>query len=562
MSKYNVKHESVIQPTVTHENAKGLTQTPVNELIGILAVGTQKTFYEKETEREKRFKEVITEVAKKDPVFAAKALIYARTVFGQRSVTHYGAVELIPFLQGNELGKRFFSKRQRDKNAGGIIYRLDDMTEILAVYQSKNGVDASIPNSIKKGFRDAIEHADAYQLAKYQMKNHGVSLVDIINLAHPKASKTNGTVKIALNDFKKALKGTKYEKEYDFSVLKEDEKVIEIPSLRALVLGLLKQFNTVEDKNTESGKVIADRVKSDKITKEQAVVELNEAKTDNYKELIETKKIGYLALLRNVRNIIKTDNRDLLVKACKLLVQPDFIKKSLVWPHQIDLALELMLIEFSGKNLTLVAEALGTAYELSIPNLRNLLPEGKTAIVFDTSGSMIGGPVRVDQKTTVNKTPADKAALIAATFAKGVDGEVYHFANDTEQINGWNPTDSVNTLKKKFQSYNGRQGHGTNFGSCFNYFLRNKQKYDRVIIISDEQDGGGQVESAFKGYCNEYDMPYVYIINIAGYANTVPIKSGSRVHRLYGYSADIYEKIPKLELNVNEVIKAINAIEI
>jgi hypothetical protein len=57
-------------------------------------------------------------------------------------------------------------------------------------------------------------------------------------------------------------------------------------------------------------------------------------------------------------------------------------------------------------------------------------------------------------------------------------------------------------------------------------------------------------------------MPFVYIINIAGYANTVPIKSSSKVHRLYGYSADIYEKIPKLELNVNEVIKAINAIEI
>ena len=564
--KYNKKTESEVKVTKTFENAAGLTQKSEHELIGILATGLDNTYYEKETERETRFKTVLNTVATKNTLFAAKALIYARTVFGQRSVTHYGAVELIPHLSGTELAKRFFSKRDRKENRGGIVYRLDDMAEILACYQAKNGVDAPIPNAIKKGFKDAIEHADAYVLAKYQMKSRGVSLVDIVNLVHPHATAMNGTVKVSLDEFKKAVNGTKFEKEYDFSQLTSKETVMEIPALRALVLGLLKQFNTVEDKNTEAGKVVAEKVKSGAITAEQAKVELNEAKTENYKELIETKKIGYLALLRNVRNILKTNDSILLDKACELLVQQDFIRKSLVWPHQIDLCLEVMTIEFSGTQLKKVAIALDKAYELSIPNLQNLLPEGKTAIVFDTSGSM-GGVNHIyldpkDIKKVINKMPAEKAALVAATLAKGIGGDVYHFASGCEQIIGWNPIDSINTLKQKFMGYNGRQGHGTDFGACFKIFEQKNKQYDRVLIISDEQDGYGRVESDYKGYCQKFGTPYVYIINICGYGVTSPIKNGDKVFRLYGYSADIYEKIPQVEINPAVIIDEINKIEI
>lgn len=580
MAKYNTKREiplkdqkAGVQETITHQGGKGLTQRPEAELIGILATGMGNNFYEKETEREKRFKEVLGKVAKVNKLFAAKALIYARTIFGQRSVTHFGAVELIPFLQGDQLAKKFFTKRDKKAERGGIIWRLDDMAEILAAYFAKNGNEASVPNSIKKGFKDALEHADTYELAKYQMKNRGVSLVDIVNLVRPVPSKRNGTITITEVDYQKAIAGTKfdpkspkYKPEYANIPVRTAEGTT-IPALHALVLGLLKQFNTVEDKNTESGKVVAEKVKSGQLTKEEAAAELNEAKTENYKELIENKKIGYLALLRNVRNILKTDDSDLLDKACALLIEKEFIRKSLVWPHQIDLALEVMTLEFSGSKLTKVAKALGTAYELSIPNLEHLLPEGRTAVVFDTSGSMEGGygsGIVIDEKKklTINKKPADKAALIAATFAKGVGGEVFHFGSSAEQITGWNPTDSVNTLKQKFMSYNGRCGHGTDFGACFKLFERMGKQYDRVIIISDEQDGYGNVESNYKGYCQKFGTPYVYIINVCGYSPTAPIKSGDRVFRLYGYSADIYEKIPRLEMNVNEVIDAINRIEI
>ncbi len=563
MAKYNEKRISnpEVKPVITHQGGQGYTQKSEKELVGLLATGLSNTYYERETERETRFKSVLNTVASKNALFAAKALVYARTIFGQRSVTHVGAIELLPYLTGTELAKRFYSKRERNANKGGIVYRLDDMAEILAVYQAKNGVDAPIPNSIKKGFKDAIENSDAYSLAKYQMKSRAISLVDIVNLVHPLQTKIQGTVDIDVAEFQKAVMGTKFEKTA-FEV--KDGKVT-IPTLMALVLGLLKQFNTVEDKNTEAGKIVAEKVKKGEISAEEAKNELNEAKTDNYKELIETKKIGYLALLRNLRNILKTNNIELLDKACELLVQKDFIRKSLVWPHQIDLALEIMILEFSGQAMAKITKALDEAYELSIPNLKELLPEGKTAVVFDTSGSMVGGwynKVYVNSKTVINKSPVEKAALIAATFAKGVYGDVYQFASFAKQITGWNPNDSINTLKKNFMSHIGECNHGTNFGSCFALFEQTNKRYDRVIIISDEQDGYNNVENNYKSYCNKFGTPYVYIVNVCGYASTSPIKNGQRVFRLYGYNQDLYDKITQMEINPAVVIDEINKIEI
>ncbi len=569
MAKYNIKREPVVKKTTTHQGGTGFTQAPENELIGMLATGLDNTFYEKESERTKRFAEVFNAIARKNKTFAAKALVYARTVFGQRSITHFGAVELLPHLQGDPLGKRFFSKRSKKGNIGGIIYRLDDMAEILAAYMVKNKIasDAvwTVPNSIKKGFKDAIEHADAYELAKYQMKSRGVSLVDIVNLVHPKETSINGYVNIPMETYLKAVKGTKFEKMPLEGVQGDpvNGPQANIPALRALVLGILKQFNTVEDKNTEAGKDISEKVKAGIMDKDEAAQALVEKKTDNYRDLIKTKKIGYLALLRNLRNIIKTEDESLLDEACDLLVNRDFIRKSLVWPHQIDLALEVMLLEFSGRSLGKVTKALDIAYENSIPNLENLLPAGRTAVVFDTSGSMGSNwkKVAIGKGQGINKQPVEKAALVAATFAKGIYGDVYHFANHAEKITGWNPNDSINTLKRHFMSFVGRAGHGTEFGACFNLFARTNEKYDRVIIISDEQDGYGKTESDMKAYTQKFGTPYVYIINVCGYEN-VGMKPGQRVFRLYGYTQDIYEHINKVEIDPKVIIKAINEIQI
>jgi len=513
MARYNTKAKPTVQTVTNHQGGQGYNYDPKHELVAILATGLDNKYYEKVGEREQRLSDVIAEVAKTDKVFAAKALVYARTVMGQRTVTHFGAVELAKALAGDSLGSRFFSKRARKANAGGIIYRLDDMLEIAACYQARNP-GKSLSNAIKKGFKSALEAADEYELAKYQASNRDLSLVDIVNLVHPKPS----------------------------------EKMV--PVFAKLMKGELKQFNTVEDKNTKAGQEVAAKVKAGEITAEQATEVLNAAKEDNYAELIETRKIGYLALLRNLRNILKTGAKAEVIKgACELLTDKKLIKQSLVFPHQIDLALEIMLDEFGASTARPFISALNTAYELAIPNLTELFPHGKTAVVFDSSGSM-DSRIKLANKNQGSEAAIDKAALIAATLAKGINADVFHFADFCTQIK-FNPLDSVNTLKKAFSNEQGRVGYGTAFNSIMKTL---NGKYDRVFVISDMQ-GGDAIDS--KSYSNIH----IYSVDICGYGTTM-FKPGNKVYKIFGYSSDIYELIKKVEIDPKALIKEIEAIEI
>jgi 60 kDa SS-A/Ro ribonucleoprotein len=557
--KYNKNVVSEVTHVTTHQGGVGFSQKPSVELVGLLATGLADHFYEKESDREKRFVEIFNEVAKKDKVFAAKALVYARSVMGQRSITHRGAVEIIKHLSGDTLAKSFFSKRDKKAQRGGIIFRLDDMAEILACYQAKNGTNAPIPNCIKKGFKSAIEHADRYELAKYQMRGKGVSLVDIVNLVRPSETKVQGTLLVEKEVYAKAIKGTKFAKEVDKHIIGENlmDEVVEISTLHALIIGLLKQFNTVEDKNTEAGKVVAEKVKSGEITAEQAAVELNEAKTENYVELIKTKKIGYLALLRNLRNILKTVNAELKTLACDLLVDPNFVKNSLVFPYQIDLALEILMLEFKNSDAAGIFNALNKAYELSIPNLKELFPFGKTAVVTDVSGSM-STHIKLGERQQGLADALNKGALISATLAKGLDADVYVFASSAAQVKV-NTNDSVNTIKNHIGRGPG-VGGGTSWNTIFPELEKSGVQYDRVFIMSDEQ-GADEVESTYKRYCQKFGTPHVYVINLCGYGPTM-IKANTKVHRIFGYHAGIFETARQTEINPEAVIEEINKIVI
>jgi hypothetical protein len=80
-------------------------------------------------------------------------------------------------------------------------------------------------------------------------------------------------------------------------------------------------------------------------------------------------------------------------------------------------------------------------------------------------------PIKLANKNAGSEQAIAKAALIAATLAKGINADVYHFANSTEQIK-FNPLDSVNTLKNQFLANQGRVGFGTEFSSILKiYFL-------------------------------------------------------------------------------------------
>jgi hypothetical protein len=442
---------------------------------------------------------------------------------GQRSVTHVGAVAAVSVLTGNPIASRFYGKRDRKENRGGIVYRLDDILEILAYYFMRNP-GKPLPNSMKRGFKRALEVADTYELAKYQGSGKAVSLVDVVNLVHPKPSEK------MQETFKKLMKGE------------------------------LKQFNTAEDKNTKAGQEVAEKVKTGKITKAQAEVELKEAKAENWKQLIAEGTLGYLALLRNLRNIVSVASDEVFVQAMEMLVDEKRVRKSLVFPHQIDIAFEVLIAEdrcggiIPQARRTRLLTAVNKAYELAVPNLTDLFSFGRTAVVIDTSGSMTTS-VSIG-KTRINSRAVDKAALIGATLAKGIGADMYHFSSQCEQLS-YNPLDTVNTIKNMV--VNRAYGGGTEFDTIFRTL---NGKYDRVFVISDMQGGDSILNrSSYQAYINKYGQPYVYSVDLCGYGDTM-FKQNQKLINLYGYSSDIYEMVKSAEIDPKAILKEIRKIVI
>jgi hypothetical protein len=520
MSRYN---ETVVAKsrtkTTNHQGGTAYMMDPKLELISLLVQGLDNTYYEKVTDRELRLKSLIDEIAKKDPLFVAKSLIYTRSVVGQRTVTHIGTVYLTPYLSGLDWSKNFFSKRKRKANGGGIVYRIDDMLEIIAAYKSKN-VDKPLPNSLKKGFRMAIEASDMYELAKYQAKGKAISLVDVFNMVHPKPST-----------------------EEQVAVFKD------------LMNDNLKQFNTMEDKMSSAGQEIAEKVKKGDVSKEEAKVLLESSKEENFLELLENGKIGYLALLRNLRQILllKTENRmDVIKLACDFLTNDSRIKSSLVFPHQIDLAMEVLLTDVSKttSGMNFILKSLEVAYEKAVPNLRNLFTNGKTAVVVDSSDSM-GTNVTLVGGNKGSESRLAKGALVAATLLKGIDADVFHYADYTKEITNINPLDSINTIKNQILGLRGKLGYGTNMNSVFE-LLGNK--YDRIFIISDMQ-GDKYINP------NNYKHIKVYAVDMAGYGNSM-FESGRNLFQIKGYGSDIYELIKKVEIDPKALLNAVLDIKI
>ena len=177
-----------------------------------------------------------------DKEFVAKTALYARREAGMRSVSHLVAGEIAHSVKGAEWTKRFFDR---------VIYRADDVLEILAYCIAVYG--KPLPNALKKGLGQALSRFDGYQLAKYRRESAELKLVDAVNLVHPPHTEAIGK----------------------------------------LMAGTLAPANTWETKLTQAGQ----EAESDK---DKAA-----KKADAWAELIRSRKIGYFALLRNLRNILE-----------------------------------------------------------------------------------------------------------------------------------------------------------------------------------------------------------------------------------------------------------------
>jgi len=483
MSKFNTTLPK--QKTLTENLAGGQAYAQSNELALVSLLLTSfvnDQFYKNAQTTLADLKKLSEKI--KDKEFVAKSAIYARDKFGMRSVTHALAAELTSQLNGAEWGKDFYNK---------VVVRVDDMTEILSYYLAykteKN--NPKFPNALKKGFAKAFDKFDGYQLAKYKGENKEVKLVDIVNLVHPVPTQRN------------------------------------LEALQLLVKGELKNTQTWESKLSAVGQ------------QAESEEDLAELKSNAWSELIETKKIGYFALLRNLRNII-TQSPQSVKAACEMLVDERLIKNSRVLPFRFATAYDEINKIGSSKEVRDVLVAINQALEVSVQNVPKF--DGETLVVMDVSGSMMGRASEI-------------ASLFGAVLAKANNCDVMTFATDAN-YKSYNPMDSVMSIRSSFRY----SGGGTNFKSIFQ---KANKKYDRIIILSDMQGWMGYTtpSSEFKSYKSNFGAnPFVYSWDLAGYG-TLQFPENN-VFALAGFSDKVFDIMKMMELDKKALYNEINAIQL
>ena len=550
MSKTNSKLAAVIgtkQPKTNLVNANKIPKPDTTNQQGLPAYSQDKwltlltmlntlklepQYYRSVTNTLKELQTLIDQCAKEDLYLTCQCIVYSRCLGeGMRTISHASSVFIAPYISGQEYSKRFYGLWNKKEQKGGVIFRPDDMAEILAGYVALNGqiqqtvtiVDGvpvsndvktsgpKLSNAMKKGFKSALESLDTYSLLKYKS-----NLIDIINLVHPSPKLSRATV------------------EYN------GEK---ISTIDAIMKGYNVSANTWEVNQGEAGQIVAKAVKEGKLTDKEAKETLTQAKADNWKELLDTNKLGILAALRNLRNVlINNPESSTINKLCDLVSNPTLIREGKIMPYQLDLANEIMIAEFNSPYARQISQALAKGYELAIPNLSALIP-GQNVIFLDQSGSMSYEIKLLGQKYSSRTSCISKAALIAATIAKATNADIIVFGSSAKYVQ-YNPNLDVFTLAKQLST---ADMGGTNLATAWNLAQASGRKYTRTFILSDNECNRGNTYSSYMSYVKNVGHPYVYSVDLAGYGTNCI--AGEKVRYYYGYGFSMFDDIAKSEFN-------------
>ena len=267
--------------TTNHEGAAAWRMTPEWELYTtvVTTMGVDDKFYECGDDRVRRIADLVRKVK---PEFVAQLAVYTREVMCLRSVPLLLLVELDQCLQNDSLVSQAVSR---------VVQRADEITELLMCYQWRSGrADLKgLSSQLRMGLAEAFNKFDEYQFAKYDRKNREVTLRDALLLVKP-TPKDDAQALI----FWKIQNGkleTPYTWETELSAVGQ------------------RHFDSQEEKD--------------------------EAKKEVWRQLVRSRRMGYMATLRNLRNMLLTGVDEETIKmACDFISCPDAVRRSKQLPFR------------------------------------------------------------------------------------------------------------------------------------------------------------------------------------------------------------------------------------
>ena len=329
-----------------------------------------------------------------------------------------------------------------------IIGRPDDMGEILSCFKDKLKQEA-MPNCMKKGFARYLESCYDYKLGKYKMVGKDFNIYDIVNLCHPQSTQ----------------------------------------SLKRLMTGTLKTPDTWETMLSKAG---ADTF----------------AQAHTWFTLIANDNLGYLALLRNLRNIRARTPVVVYEAALEQLQEKNRIQESRIMPFQFAVAMNKLKSLGDRKLQTALGNALNTVME-NAPQIT----KGRLLVAIDVSGSMYS--------TSNGRDPIDHAAILgAALWKSNPQAEIMLFSDKMMKL-GLRDTMDVTSIMEDIKKIGQENTGGTNISQVIGYVATEMNKgspYDAVILISDMQDWieNNAIESIYK----QLHTPII-MLDCAGYGTKI-----------------------------------------
>lgn len=527
MMKFNFTNKGK-DTTENYMGAKAYRMTPEMELYAaVVTCVVDDSYYEASADRLCRIRDL---VAKCSPEFVAKLAVYARTEMYMRSVPVLLAVELAKLHSGNEVVK---------KAVAGVVRRADEITEVLAYYQKANQREGTkklnrLSKQVQKGLMEAFNRFDEYQFAKYN-RDTAVSLRDALFLVHPKAK----------DEAQQAV--------FD-----------------RIVSGSLATPYTWETELSALGKMPFENEKA-----------RAEAVSGKWEELLASGKMGYMAVLRNLRNIVVKSSTTALDAALNILTDENRIRKAKQLPFRYlsafmemeKLGTETAVFEGVQAKVKRTLEALERALQTSCDNIP--VCEGRTVILSDNSGSMYGDCAG---KSLVTAMSQRKSADIANLFAvlywnKCEDTYVGLFGDrlvDAKLDRSASVFENFNTIDQAAKQC----GPSTERG-IFEYMeglIKSKKVVDRIVIFSDCQVGtecdwfdkeghnGDCFNRLYQKYLKINPDVKVYTIDLKGYGTSMTGNDGNMI-LVSGWSEKIFDMMYYIE-NGSFVVEEILKIEL
>jgi 60 kDa SS-A/Ro ribonucleoprotein len=498
--------------TVNRAGAVAYTLSPAMELYSaVVTTMLADATYEKADKRLKRIQEL---VAQNDPLFVAQLAVYAREKMYLRTAPIVLIGELAKHHNGDDLVSRTIAR---------VVQRPDEITELLAYYQATNERTGTkklnrLSKQIQKGLALSFNRFDAYQLAKYDRAT-AVRLRDALFLVHPKA--TNEAQQAVFNQLTSQTLPTPYTWETELSAL-----------------GQTSFKNEAQKQGAFQYK---------------------------WHELIDSGRMGYMATLRNLRNMLEA-NIDVahLITVCRVLSDERAVAKAKQFPFRF-LAAYRELNALSGKfmkHMSLVNDALERAVKASAANLRGFDEQTHVVIACDVSGSM-QHPVSARSKVLLYDIGLLMGMLLQNRSKHVVSGM---FGDRWKIVNL--PGREILANVGEFYRREGEVGYSTNGHLVIQDLIRRNHAADKVMIFTDVQlwdsttnNRSAQNTLAFQWtqYKRLFPQAKLYLFDLAGHGTTPIRQAENDVFLIAGWSDKIFDVLQAIE-NGADALSQVNEI--